>query len=460
MSTSIDLRAPSVRPGSKLPPGPPHPLFGLGMMNAVQHDFLGFLDNMASYGDLSYTPLGYLRWYQINHPDLIHEAFITQADKLHKWRVQKKVIGQVIDKGTFNIDGEHWKRQRKLVQPAFHFKRIAAYLETMVEETSRLLDSWQVGHEYNMLTEMPKATMAIICRTMFGAEVYGNEDVLSRELGVCLHTEAEQMQALVRLPAWLPTTKHRAFQHAIKTLDDLIYGFIQARRASGEDTGDLLSMLLLAADEDHGGTMTDKEVRDEALTIFSAGHETTATALTFAWALLAQNPEVEAKLTEEVTRVLGDRPPTLETLRAMPYLEMVVKETLRLHPPAFGTLRQPIEDMELGGYKIPKGSLIGISQHTMHRDPRYWEQPNQFMPERFSPEREKSITRYTYFPFGVGPHICTGQALAMMEVQVILALTIQRYRLSPIAGQAFQPEVVFLQRPVGGVRMVVESRRN
>lgn len=441
-----------------LPPGPASRVFGVDLLlKQVQPDMLSFLDSMAAFGDVSYCRLGPLTLYLLNHPDLVHEMLVTQADSFYKWSVQKRVIGQVIGNGTFNTDGDYWKQQRKLVQPAFHMKRVQAYLETIVNETQQLTDTWQSGQEYDLLHEMGKASMSIISKTMFGAAIAGREEAIAHALRVCLATETQQMQALFNLPNWIPTPSHVRFQAAIKMFDDLMYEFINTRRESQADNGDLLSMLLLAADEEHGGTLTDQQVRDEALTLFSAGYETSANGLTWTLPELSKHPEVEAKLVEEVRRVLGDRTPTINDLRAMPYLEMVIKEGLRLHPPAVGIVREPIRDVTIGGYTIPKGSAVFVSQHVLHRDPRYFTQPQAFMPERFAADAPP-IERYAYFPFGGGPRICTGQAFAMMEMQIILAMLVQRFQFELTPGQSFKAEVAIVQRPKNGLRATVSAR--
>ncbi|MHB8625165.1 MAG: cytochrome P450 [Aggregatilineales bacterium] len=455
METSTAI---TIHPATQRPPGLPNTLFGMINMIDLKRDNLGFADRMARYGDVSFAKIGPYALYLLNHPDLIHQVLVEQWEKFNKWHVQKQVIGQVIGNGTFNIDGEYWKQQRKLVQPAFHAKRIAAYADVIVDETRRVIDSWQMGAEYNLSQQMYNVAMTIISRLMFGADVQGREEEISQALTTCLEIETQQMQALFRLPAWLPTPAHLRFQRAIKLFDGLMNHFISARRRSNVDTGDLLSMLLLAADEERGGHLSDKEVRDEALTLFSAGHETSANTLSWTWVELAKHPEIEEKLVEEVRRVLGDRVPTLQDLRNLPYTEMVIKESLRLHPPAWGFMREAMEDVTIGGWRIPKGNLVFLCPHVTHRDPRFFEQPAEFTPERFAAGYEKRIPRYAYFPFGGGPHICTGQSLAMMEAPIILAMMVQRCKFTLTPGQDFMPHIAILQRPGKRVRATVTPR--
>jgi cytochrome P450 len=249
----------------------------------------------------------------------------------------------------------------------------------------------------------------------------------------------------------------------VKKIDELIQKFIDDRRATGEDKGDLLSMLLLARDEDDGQSgvasqMTDKQVRDEAMTLFGAGHETTAVALTWTWYLLSQHPEVEAKLHEELDTVLGGRQPTLEDLQRLPYTEMIVKEAMRMYPPAFGTTREVIADGEIGGYPTKKGQTVYINIYGVHRDARFFPEPDRFDPERFSPENEKQMHKYAYLPFGGGPRVCIGNAFAMMEARLILATVAQQYRLRLAPGHQVVPERLFTLRPKNGMKMVPTKR--
>ncbi|HLY26106.1 MAG TPA: cytochrome P450 [Aggregatilineales bacterium] len=443
-----------------LPPGPSNRFWGLENLYHFQGArLLTLAQRLACYGDAAYCKLGPFPLYFFNHPDSVREVLVEHADSFYKPRRQKEVIGQVIRDGTFNADGPYWKQQRRLVQPAFHAKRIEAYADIMVNETSALLESWDLGQtarEVDLYQEMLKVTMAIIAQALFGAEIKGQAAAISHALKVCMDTETRQMQSLIRVPQWVPTPRHLEFGQAIKFFDQLIYGFIHERRQSQEDRGDLLSMLLLAADEAH--TMSDNEVRDEALTLFSAGHETTANTLAWTWLLLSQHPEVERKLAEEVRRVLGQRSPGLADLSKLPYVEMVIKEALRLHPPAYALVRETIQEVTIGGYRIPVGNIVMVSQHVLHRDPRFFEQPDKFMPERFAADTPNPFPRYAYFPFGAGPRICTGQALAMMEAQIILTMIVQHCSVRVDLDQDVRPNVVLLQRPGHGLRATIAAR--
>jgi cytochrome P450 len=300
--------------------------------------------------------------------------------------------------------------------------------------------------------------MSIIAKTLFDADVATEAREIGDVITVLLQLLNERFNKLIAIPDWIPTSSNRRLAQASRRLDQLIQRFIDDRRASGEDKGDLLSMLLLARDEDGTGQMTDKQVRDEAMTLFGAGHETTAVALTWTWYLLSQHPEVEAKLHDELDAVLGGRKPTLEDLPHLPYTEKVIKEAMRLYPPAWGTSREPITDVEIGGYPIKKGQTIFINIYGVHRDARFFSDPGRFDPERFSPENEKQIPHYAYLPFGGGPRVCIGNAFAMMEARLILATVAQQYRLKLAPGHQVAPQRVFTLRPKHGMKMIAVRR--
>jgi cytochrome P450 len=320
-------------------------------------------------------------------------------------------------------------------------------------------DRWQSGHTYDIDKEMTSLTMRIITKTLFDADVANEAREVGDTVTHILEMTNVRFNTLFLLPYWVPTSMNRELRKAVERLDQLIYGFINERRKSNADKGDLLSMLLMAQD-DNATRMTDKQVRDEAMTLFGAGHETTAVALTWAWYLLSQHPEVEQKLLDELDLVLGGRTPMLTDLPKLQYTEMVVKEAMRLYPPAWGTVRENMEDLTLGGYALPKNSITILNFYGIHRDARFFENPNEFRPERFSPENEKLIPKYAYTPFGGGPRVCIGNQFAMMEAKLILATLAPRFRFALAPGQVVKPERVFTLRPKYGMRMVVAEREH
>jgi cytochrome P450 len=444
---------------NRYPPGP-KARFPLGQLRWFRGDKrIAFLmSNRQLYGDIVHFALAGRHIYQLNHPDYVQYVLVKHPEKFHKSPALKRNTRQSIGQGLLTSEGDFHKRQRRLVQPAFHHKRIASYADVMVRYTQDMLAGWGDGVTVNITHEMMKLTMRIVAKTLFDADVSGEADAIGNAITIGIETTGKRITQPLHLPDWLPTRTNRERRAAAQVLEATIMGMINQRRASGEDKGDLLSMLLLAVDEEDGGQMTNKQVRDEAMTLFIAGHETTANALAWALYLLAENPAVEAKLVAELQTVLGECPPTLADLPALPYTEMVVKETLRLYPPAWAVTRQAIEAVEIGGYSIPKGSICLLSQYVMHRDPRYFDDPDCFQPERFAPGYEDRIPRYAYFPFGGGPRVCIGNQFAMMEASLILATLMQRLHLALVPGQTIVPEPLITLRPRDGVQARLHLR--
>jgi cytochrome P450 len=329
----------------------------------------------------------------------------------------------------------------------------------MVKHTLRRIAAWTPGSTQPIDHEMADLTMSIIAETLFNAEVGPEADAIGAAVTTVLSIMNERFNRLIPTPNWLPIPENRVFKREIARLDALIQRFIDERRRTGEDRGDLLSMLLLAQDEDDGGFMTDKQVRDEAITLFGAGHETTSNALMWTFYCLSEHPEVEARLHAEVDSVLGDRPPTLEDLPRLPYTEMVIKESMRLYPPAWATTREPNTDVIVGGWPVKRGEVILLNIYGVHRDARFFPDPERFDPERFRPENEKLIPKYAYLPFGSGPRVCIGNAFAMMEARLILATIAQRFALRLAPGHTVKPERMFTLRAKGGMPMIVVPRQ-
>jgi cytochrome P450 len=430
----------------------------MGNIRAFTQDTLQFLLETRAYGDLVKCRFGPFPFYIANHPDIAHEILVTQAGKFYKSRITKQVLYPAVGQGLFTNDGDSWKRQRKLAQPAFHTRRIANYAEVMVEYAARLIEGWQSGATIDIERDMNVLTMQIVSKTLFDAQVQGEEDELSKAVRIILQTTDHRFDRLIPLPEWLPSRENRDFKWAVHRLDEIIQTFIDERRKSGEDKGDLLSMLMAAQDEENGGGMTDKQLRDESVTVFGAGHETTSGTLTWTWYLLSQYPEVEAKLHAELQTVLGGRLPTFEDLPHLPYTEMIIKESMRLYPPAWGVTRESIETVTIGGYTLKPGNLTLVNIYGMHRDPRYFDNPDTFIPERFTAENEKAINKYAYLPFGAGPRVCIGNAFAMMEARLLLATIAQQFTLRLAPGQRVVPERVFTLRSKYGMKMIAAAR--
>jgi len=408
------------------------------------------------YGDVVYIPLGRQHIYCISHPDAIRDVLVTQQNKFKKSRMLERARVLLGD-GLLTSEGEHHRRQRRLVQPAFHRDRLAGYGAVMVERSAIARDRWQPGQPFDVLQEMMRLTLAIVAKTLFSTQVDSEAD----EIGTAL-TEVFSLFEIILMPfsellEKLPLPAVRRFKRARKRLDETIYRLIAERRASGIDAGDLLSMLLLASDDEGTGGMSDEQVRDEALTLFLAGHETTADALTWAWYLLSQNPEAEAAFHAELDRVLAGRLPSFDDLPQLRYTENVFAEALRLYPPAWGIGRRALEDFPVGDFVIPARSVVLMSPYVVHRDPRWFPDPLAFRPERWLAE-DSSRPKFAYFPFGGGARVCIGERFAWMEGTLLLAAIGQRWRLRLEPGHRVETHARITLRPKHGMRMIAERR--
>jgi cytochrome P450 len=449
---------------SRLPQGPRDWLLGFGNLNRLRKDPLGFVFDLGrTYGDIACfrVPLPPFYVWSLNHPDLIREFLVTKAKSFRKIEQATRVLKQIVGNGLLISEGDLWLRQRRLIQPAFHASRMSRYAQVVVERTRRMLDGWQSGALLDMPEEMRQLTLAIIAKALFDVELTGQAARLSEVSRILTKTTLREISSLFTLPDWLPLPGKRRKRWALQTLDNLIGEIIRDRRASGEDKGDLLSMLLLAVDEqgDRQG-MTDQQARDEAKSLFTAGHDTVAAALTWTWYAIARHPDVQARLIQEVETVLGEAPPNVDDVPRLPYTGMVVKESLRLYPPVWGlTTREAVSDLELGGYEIPKGSWISVFPYVTHRDPRFFADPDQFDPQRFAAGRAEQIPPYAYFPFGAGPHVCIGNSFAIMEMTLVVSTILREFRVALAPGQReveLEPDIV--TRPKGGLRMAVSKR--
>lgn len=431
--------------------------FILGNLPAYRKDPLGFGRTIAAqYGDVVDLRIFNRRIFFLAHPEHVHQVLVQDAEKFHKSPVYRIFLGRALGEGLLTSEGEGWRRQRKLAQPAFHHGRIQSYAQTMVDYADATAARWETQETLPVNREMASVTLEVVCRTLFSTDIRAEADRIGFALTELLEAITEATGAAVFLPAWLPTRNNRRIRRGVAELDSVIMPLIEARRESGEDTGDLLSMLLLARDEDGHG-MSDKQVRDEAVTIVLAGHETTANALTWAWVLLAQHPEVEAKLHAELDAVLNGEKPKLEHVKQLPYTGMVVKETLRLYPPIPEVARQALEDVPLGRYVIPEGTIVLLPIYALHHDPRWFGDPDAFRPERFA-DGARALPKGVYLPFGGGPRVCIGNAFAQLEATLLLATLAQRYRLSLEPGRSVIPEATLTLRPKGDLVMRLHAR--
>ena len=437
-----------------LPPGPKgRPISG--NFPEYVRDQLGYLARCArEYGDVVRLRFFHERVFLLNHPDHIERVLIKDNRNFVKDRAERSGF-RFLGEGLLTSEGDFWRRQRRLAQPAFHRERINAYGETMVECADRMLGSWHHGETRDISAEMSRLTLGIVAETLFGSISGSERETVGAALAVILDRFTGGI--LFKVPERIPTPANLRFRRAVRRLEGVIYGIIERRRRSGEDTGDLLSMLLSARDQETGEGMSDKQLRDEVMTILLAGHETTALNLAWTFYLLAEHPEAEARLLAELKEALGERAPTVADLPNLPYAGAVIKESLRLYPPAWGFGREALSGCEIGGYRIPAGTQLIVSQWVTHRDERFFERAASFLPERWLDGSTDGLPRYAYFPFGGGPRLCIGRQFATLEAILLLATISRAFRLRPVDGPV-APRPSLSLRPAGGMRMVLEER--
>ena len=430
-------------------------------MFSFSRDPLSLLTRLArEYGDVARFRAGPQSVYLLSHPDHVRDLLVTHHSRFRKGRALQRAK-RLLGEGLLTSEGEFHRRQRRLAQPAFHRQRVNSYGETMVEYAEAAAARWRDRQELDISDEMMRLTLAVVGKTLFDADVESDADEVGAALTEVMNLFGYLMLPFSELLEKLPLPPRRRFLRARARLDAVIYRIIEQRRREERDRGDLLSTLLHAVDEEGDRTgMTNEQLRDEAMTIFLAGHETTANALTWAWYLLAQNPEAEARLHAELDAVLaGGRRPTPEDVPALPYTEMVVSETMRLFPPAWALGRLALEDYEVGGYHVPRGSLVLVSQYVIQRDPRFFPDPERFDPARWTPEARAGRPQFSYFPFGGGPRRCIGEGFAWMEAVLILATLARHWRPRLVAAAEVETQPRITLRPgKGGVPVRLERR--
>ncbi len=438
--------------------GPKNPPL-IGHLAAFRRNPIRFLVGLQrDYGDLVHFKLGPLHAYFFNDPEFVKDILVTRQGNFTKSRMLQRAR-ILLGEGLLTSEGPFHLRQRRLAQPAFHRDRLVGYAATMGEYAVRMRGRWRDGATLDVSDEMMRLTLGVVGKTLFSADVESE----AKEIGESL-TSILKMFDLLMLPfseyfERLPLPAIKRFEKARDTLDRIIYGMIVERRASGKDHGDLLSMLLMAQDEEADGSgMTDKQVRDEALTLFLAGHETTANALTWTWYLLSQNPECEARMHAEIDRVLEDRTPGFDDFPNLPYTEMVFAEAMRLYPPAWGIGRAAIDGFEIGGVEVPAKALCITSPYVMHRSPLYFPNPEQFDPDRWLPEARQARPKFSYFPFGGGSRICIGERFAWLEGVLMLAGLARKWKLRLEPGHPVEILPLITLRTKYGMKMRVEAR--
>ena len=443
-------------PRPPLPPGPRRPLIGGPIFPG--RDSLALFTRLArTYGDIVHLRMGGERAFFVNHPQHIRDVLVTYDKSFMKSRGlerAKKVLGE----GLLTSEGAVHLRQRRLLQPAFHRERVAAYGSVMVEHADRMRRRWTSGAERNISHDMMRLTLSIVGKTLFDSDVESRADEIGTALTRLLESFWVALLPLSDVIERLPVPKLRRAREARLKLDQLIYALIAERRAGGGDRGDLLSTLLLAQDEEDRQGLTDRQVHDEAMTLLLAGHETTANALAWTWYLVSRSPEVESRLHEEIDRVLQGRLPHTDDLGRLPFIDQVVTESMRLYPPAWIIGRRALCDCPIGDFLVPARSLVFMSPYVMHRDSRYYADGDRFLPERWTPDFKAALPRFAYFPFGGGSRQCIGEAFARMELVLVVATVAQRWRLERVPGHPVVPQPLVTLRAKHGIRMTAVER--
>ncbi len=440
-----------------LPPTVKADLFG-GHFRSFRKNPTAFLEKLAKLGDVAAFRVGKVPAFLVNHPDLIRDLLVTNHSKFIKGRALQRAKG-LLGEGLLTSEKEFHLRQRRMIQPAFHRTRINEYAKAMIEFGEKMAGEWRDGDVRDVDKEMMRLTLWIVGRTLFNANV--QDDAM--QVGDAMTTIVSMFNFMLfpfsEILEKLPLPPIQKLKKARKTLDEVIYKIINERRASGEDTGDLLSMLLMAQDEETGGAMTDKQVRDECLTLFLAGHETTANALTWTFYLLSQNPESEAKFHAEIDEVLGNKEVTPEDYPRLKFTEQILAESMRLFPPAWTVGRLATEPHEFNNFQIPAKSLVLASPFVMQRDPRFWENADEFQPARWEQQSVKEAgNKFIYFPFSKGVRSCIGESFAWMEGVLLLAILGRKWKLNLMPEQKIGLQAMITLRPKFGMKMRVEKR--
>ena len=434
---------------TRRPPGPRGlPLLGNGLEQA-RRPLEFFTENARTYGDVVYWELINEPIYQLNHPDTIESVLVTHNERFIKGHVFQEYLRPILGRGLLNSEGERWRAQRHRMQPLFHPDQIAAYATIMVDATERRLDRWSNGARIDINEEMMGITLEIVARALLGVDIRREIDMIGDHVAVILGYVDSLSRQL--MPPWAPTPSRRRFERSLEALEAIVYRIIDERKRDASGT-DVVSRLI-AGDEET--SMDDRQLRDEVMTFFLAGHETTALALTYTWYLLATHPDVEARLRTELESVVGDEPLTQEITRDLPYADQVITESLRLYPPVATVLREPVEDVRIDGYRIPAGATIWLPQWVVHRDPRWYPDPLAFNPDRWSTAFKADLPHGAYFPFAAGPRRCIGDRFARLEALLVLATILQRYHLELRPETIFEIDPAITSRLANPIEMTV-----
>ncbi len=434
----------------------------LGSVAEARHDPVAMFERAAQLGgDAVGLRFGPYRYLVLSNPEAVRHVLVEHVGNYPK-SPSYDGIRLVLGNGLITSEGEFWKRQRKLAQPAFHRERLSELAGAMVRDTADMLGEWEREGDrgFDLHDAMMRLTLRIVGHTLFSTDVQADAGAVGEAFAVAIHRANEEATAMVKLPMWLPLPGNLKFRRAMKTLDGLVHRIIAERRAMAEGLRprDLLAMLMSARDDDGAG-MSDAQLRDEVMSLVGAGHETTANNLSWTFHLLGDHPEVAERVAAEARAAFGDRAPTMEDCKSLPYTKRVIEESMRLYPPVWGLERIAAEDDVVSGVRVRKGTFVGMIPWCIHRDPRYWPDPERFDPERFLPEAVEKRPRYAYLPFGAGPRVCIGNGFAMMEAQLLLAMIAKDYRLERAPWKRVQYEASITLRPKGGMAMVRRRRQ-
>lgn len=454
--------APVVKTGKKTPPGPKgKPILG-NVLDFKRDTVSAIVGGWRDYGDaVCFKGAGpFFPLYLFAHPEQIQYIFQDNFRNYRRQDFLRKKFQMVVGNGLVTSEGDSWVRQRKLAQTAFQRERLNALAPAMTDTTDEALGRWrelaQRGEPIDIQSEMMHLILGILTRTLFGADMSGDAAAVEQSVATQAKWLNNRLNSPFDIPERTPIPSQRRFLEARETLNRVVDSVIAERRRTGEDAGDLLSILLEARDEETGEPISDEQARDEIKTLLIAGHETTATTLGWTFYLLSKHPEVADKVRAELAQVVGDRAPTAEDVPNLKYTTQVLYESLRLYPPLWIVSRMPIEDDEVGGYPVKAGTSIIICSYVTHRHPEFWDNPEGFVPERHTPEAMKERHRYSYIPFGGGPRGCIGFPFAIMEMPLVLARVMQQFRLSLVPGFIVEPESAISLRQRQGALMHVE----
>lgn len=441
------------------PPGPKGRLV-VGSLYEFQADPLYFLSQLTDkYGEISFFRFGLFQGvYFVNDPDLIKEILVTKQQSFVKSR-DIQTLKAVVGDGLLTSEKGYHTNQRRMIQPSFKKTHIDRYAQDMIDTTNSFISKWESGKEKTITNDMMDIALGIITKTMFSMDFEEGTDAIGEPMDTVMKLGIKRMRSIVQIPLWVPTKTNRKLKRAVHSLDQVLYNMIEKRRNDPHTHADLLGVLIEAKDDESGAGMSDRQLRDELMTVFLAGHETTANLLSWTLYLLSQNPEAEERLFDEIINVTEEEAVAPEHFSKLSFTQNVIWESMRLFPPAYVIGRQVNEKVNIGGYQMKKSEMVLMSQYVMHRDPKFFDQPDKFIPERFENNFVKSLPTFAYFPFGGGPRVCVGNHFSLMEGVLALACIVQEFRvkMAPNHHQV-KPQPLITLRPKHGLRMIVEKR--